>query len=478
MTITTTKGAQSARDFLGQPRAMYLLFFVQMWESFSFYGMRALLVLYMINGLNFSDIQAFGVYAMYTTLSECLGIFGGRISDKILGLRYSIYTGGVMIAIGHIILTFSLNEYAIYLSLAFIAAGTGLFRTNCTTLLGEFYKKNDPRRSAGYTLFYVGLNLGGFMAALGCAFVAESYGWHAGFLLAAIGMFLGLLTLFKFRNMLESRGKKPEGVRLRSVILTIKGLLAIAPCFAILIYFYEVSQYAVLCAIVLMFTFVLYRTVLTNGMERINSLTIMAAVLLLALFYGFEEQVSSTVIVFADRFASKDFFGINMPASSLVVFNPLTILVLGPLLAIVMRKLEAGTKRSFGIFAKISLAFLIQGLAFSLLYTTALDGYTSSYMIALVMGIIAFSELFIGPAVYALCAELAPKQMKATMMGLVMLGYSLSNSISGFLSQYMAVVDGDHSVYENGFLKVTITCVAVAIMLYSVNVLIKKMRVQ
>lgn len=459
---------------IDQPKAMYLLFFVQMWESFSFFGMRVLLALYMINGLKFEDAKAFGIYAIYTSLAQCLGIFGGHIADKILGLRRAIYLGGIMIAIGHIILTFVSTDYALYLSLAFIAAGTGLFTTNCTALLGEFYKKNDSRRNAGYTLFYVGRNLGGFSAAVLCAFIADNYGWHYGFMLAAIGMFIGLAVLFKFRHILESKGHKPAGVKLKTVALSVKAVLLSALAFAVFIYFYDVCQYILLIAIIAMFAAICYRALKYNIEERSGILMIIVATLLSTLFYGFEEQSSSTIIVFADRFADKNFFGFTLPATVLAVFNPLTIILIGPIVAFLLRKFERNGLGSVAVFNKIALAFIIQSAAFAMLYTSSIDGSVTAYTIATSVCIIALSELFIGPVVYSVCAEKAPQGIKATMMGLVMLGTAMSRLLSGFLSQYMSVVDGNYSVYSIGFINITIACIALAVFVYAINFVMKK----
>ncbi len=463
---------------LTQPKAMYLLFFVQMWESFSYYGMRSILVLYMITALDFSDHKAFGIYAIYIALAECLGVFGGRLSDKILGLRYSIYLGGIIIAIGHMILALPIDGYTLYPSLAFIAVGTGLFRTNCTTLLGEFYGENDPRRDAGYTLFYVGLNIGAFLATILCAFTAEKYGWHVGFSLAAIGMILGLLTLLKFSSLLEGKGKKPQHTSKKHVLFVSIAVLALTPVFSILIYHYEIGTYVLLTAIAAMMTMVLQATKTLPKQQKQNISLIMLAIAMLALFYGFEEQVGSSIIVFAERFADKSFFGFEIPVAALSTFNPLTILLLGPLVAIGLARYELKLGKSVNIFSKVALAFALQSIAFAALFLSTNDAKTSSYTIAMSVSIIAFSELFIGPAVYSYCSELAPKHLKGVLMGTVMLGYSLANLLSGFLSQYMAISDENAqyglSVYSIGFSKIALVCLSASIVIYLIKFILSR----
>lgn len=456
---------------LRQPKALYLLFFIQMWESFSYYGMRAILVLYMVSALGLSDVEAFGIYAMSTALSEVLGVFGGRLADKIFGLKYSIYLGAVIIAVGHIVLSLPGDMINLYLSMALIAVGTGLLRTNATALLGEFYHENDERRDAGYTLFYVGLNVGAFLATIACAFVAESYGWHYGFSLAAFGMMLGILGLFKFNYILEDKGRKPANISRYKVTIYSVLVCMLAPFFAVLIYAHEVSIYLVVVAIGAMLLSVLYAARKLTKQELSNIKSVLVAVLLLAIFFGFEEQIGSTLILFAERFSDKLLFGIQIPIASLTTINPLVVLVLGPMVAIALELYEAKTKKSISLFSKISLAFFLQAVAFSLLYIIATPGaLVSANMIGLSFGMIAFSELFIGPAVYSHCSKYSPKHMKGVLMGTVMLGFSLANVISGFLSKYMAIDDSNSelgvNVYSDGFMKILVVCFIASLILW------------
>src|SRR5262249_16053523 len=150
--------------------------------------------------LGYSDEKAFGLYALYTTLIELGGIGGGIVADRYLGLKRSIVLGGITIALGHLSMTVPYSEFTFFLGLGLIVLRTSLFRSNVAAFLGHFYDENDPRREAGYTLYYTGINIGGFLATIGCGIVGEMYGWHAGFGLAAIGMLLGLIVLFLGRN--------------------------------------------------------------------------------------------------------------------------------------------------------------------------------------------------------------------------------------------------------------------------------------
>jgi len=183
------------KTFFGHPRGLAFLFFAELWERFSFYGMRALLSLYMVGvifeALSERDVAAAAVYASYGSLVYASTVIGGRISDGILGMRQSIFLGGILMSIGHFVLAVEHNM-AFFLGLAFIVAGNGFFKPNISTFVGTLYEKNDPKKDSGFTIFYMGINIGGWVAPLLCGWLAAKHGWHYGFGLAGIGMLIGL----------------------------------------------------------------------------------------------------------------------------------------------------------------------------------------------------------------------------------------------------------------------------------------------
>ena len=185
-------------ELFGHPKGLFYLFFAELWERFSFYGMRALLMLYMVNeifqALAERDTAAAAVYASYGSLVYASTVIGGRISDKILGMRSSIFLGGVLMALGHFVLAIE-NDIAFFLALAFIVVGNGFFKPNISTFVGSLYKDGDRRKDSGFTIFYMGINIGGFAAPLLCGWLGETYGWHYGFGLAGIGMLTGTYIL-------------------------------------------------------------------------------------------------------------------------------------------------------------------------------------------------------------------------------------------------------------------------------------------
>lgn len=376
-----------------QPKALYLVNCVSMWECFSYYGMRAILLLYMTESLNFSDAKALLIYTLYITFVELGGPLGGLLADRVLGLRRTIMIGGLTIALGHITLVSNL-----FIGLGLIVVGTALFRSNVATLLGSFYEGDDPRRDAGFTLYYAGINLGGFLAALSCGAVGELYGWHWGFSLAAIGMCFGLTLFILFSSLLGEKGK---------------GVLP-----------KEKSS------------FHLEGGWLFGGF-----------LLLLILFYACEEQIGSSLVFFADRFVDRTIGSFTVPATTIVMVNPLTILLLGPLLA---RFVKISAEQ------KMAVAFTLLAVAFLTLYGAFSEALPLSLLLFAYV-LIATAELFVGPTVYAMAAKLSTPRTAGVMMGIVTMCYSFASFISGSIAQGM-VVDYATSFFVIGTSAMLIVC--------------------
>ncbi|MEL6719340.1 MAG: oligopeptide:H+ symporter, partial [Bacteroidota bacterium] len=202
-------------SFFGHPRGLMYLFFAELWERFSFYGMRALLTLYMVNEIfkviAERDIAAAAIYASYGSLVYASTVIGGRVSDKILGMRSSIFLGGILMALGHFVLAIE-NNIAFFLALSLIIVGNGFFKPNISTFVGSLYEKGDPKKDSGFTIFYMGINIGGFVAPLLCGWLAAKYGWHYGFGLAGIGMLAGLIFFWSGirSNVFGDKGLPPD----------------------------------------------------------------------------------------------------------------------------------------------------------------------------------------------------------------------------------------------------------------------------
>jgi POT family proton-dependent oligopeptide transporter len=436
-----------------------------MWECFSYYGMRAILVLYMLDQLGYSDMRAFGVLAIYASLTEAGGMIGGYLADKMLGLKYAIYLGACTIAAGHLSMAIPGSIITFYLGLGLIIVGTSLFRTNCTALLGEFYSHNDRRRDAGFTTFYVGINIGYLIATIACAYTAEVFGWHYAFSLATIGMFIGIMILLRFDFLLESKGKRPKGGK---VLMPSILCIAAAPICAMMVFYQEIFINIIPLVGAICLAYVFSKVRKCTSVERHNVYIILCAIVMLIIFFACEEQLGSTLILFAERNVATVIFGYNVPAPSLTTIAPLTIILFGSLLSKLISAREKKSK-SLNPFNKMNFGLFLLSLSFVVLYVGCQfadhDNFVHVNYVVVSFAIMAFAEIIIAPTVDSLCTNLAPRHLRGMMMGVVYMGYSFANLSSGYLSQVMAVNPGGNeaeslSIYEQGFMEIAIGCLS------------------
>lgn len=432
-----------------QPKALYLLASVQMWEWFSFYGMRALLVLYMISELRFSELQAFSIYAAYTGLVELGGIVGGMIADRLLGTRASILLGGWIIACGHICLAFSGNSNGLFAALAIIVVGSSLFSTNIAALLGSFYDEKDHAlREAGFTLYYIGINAGGLIASIACGVAGEYLGWHIGFGLAAGGMLIGIASLHIFKPVLQGKGVMKSDLRTKekALLALLLSASACALAFGLQngIQFLAILPWA--CAGCCLF--VLYRLhSMGIGFTKLASLVLFIAAQVL--FYAAEEQIGSSFMALSERYADNSFLGFAFAPSLLMGLNPLVIVTLGTALSRVAAFGQIASLR------KLMAAFFIAASAFCLLAFAASTGNSmpTNVLVAAVI-LISIAELCVGPVVYSICSEISASTGQSSVMGFVPMGFALSSFVGGHLSLLMTPANGATPIlhdYAGGF---------------------------
>jgi POT family proton-dependent oligopeptide transporter len=406
-----------------QPRALYLLNCVSMWECFSYYGMRVLLVLYMVQALHYSDTQAFAIYTAYITLLELGGLVGGVIADRFLGLKKSVMIGGWIMALGHLTLAMSASMPTFTLSLALLIIGAALFRTNIVALLGTLYGPDDPRRDSGYTVYYTGINIGSFLASICCGIISEMYGWHTGFGLAAIGMVIGNIVL------LASWNKISDETAVAAERQSLSNLIQLAH----------------------------------KEMPGIRRLALFIS--LAIVFYACEEQLGSTLVLFAERHIDRLTLWGTIPAASLITFNPLTILIVGPLLARVLQRFP------YSSHVKAAISFALLGMAFYILWigcALAEEGIAIPLSYAVISIIfIGLAEIFIGPTLYSVASQATSSALQGITMGFVAVGFSIANLTSGFLSQMMSVIDESSSleIYASGFNTVGLIALSLSIAL-------------
>ncbi|HEV8079412.1 MAG TPA: peptide MFS transporter, partial [Chitinophagaceae bacterium] len=358
-----------------QPKQLYLLFFAEMWERFSFYGMKALLIAYMTSQLNYDDPKAYAILGSYAALVYTMPMFGGFMADRFIGYQRAIIFGGILMTIGHLVLALP-NDWSFFYGMAFIICGNGFFKPNISSLVGTLYSKNDPRRDSGFSIFYMGINIGAAIGGALCAYVGTEINWHYGFGLAGIFMFVGLIVFVIGKKSLDQRGLPPNDAALNKPVfgfiktewLIYGGTLIVVPLVVTLFHQYEVMDYIMFGLGIISLIYVLS---IAAKLERDAKLKLYAALVMIVfsiVFWAVYEQNAGSMNLLAERNSQMTIFGIDLPELSVNNFLPpgwvivLTLLVapLWPWLN--KRGKEPSTPLKFAI------SFIFLGIGFYVFY--------------------------------------------------------------------------------------------------------------
>ncbi len=495
------------KQFLGHPVGLFYLFFAELWERFSFYGMRALLTLYMIEvifeKLVERDYATAAVYASYGSLVYASTVIGGKISDQILGMRNSIFLGGILMAIGHFVLAIE-NDIAFFLALALIIVGNGFFKPNISTFVGTLYPHGDPKKDSGFTIFYMGINIGGWIAPLLCGWLAYDYGWHYGFGLAGIGMLTGLIVFWRGiqKNVFGERGLPPNEEVLDKKVLGIKQgvlvpILAVlsAPLIAFLLSAYKevatdglfggqnivnIIFQGIGVAVLAYLAYEMYRATLD---ERKKLFVAVLITFFMTIFWGFHELSGSVITLFAAR--NIDLEGI-MSAAQTNSLNSMWIIILAIPISMMWtwlskKKMNPRTPYKFG------LGLLFAGISF---YVLAISGASASenglvpfaYLL-LMYFLLSIGELFMSPVGLSKITDLSPKRIVAFMMGVWFLSSAFAFQIVGFIGKQLAIESTDKNVggletltvYTDGFMLIAQYSVVAGLLVLVASPFIKKL---
>ena len=441
--------------FFGHPRGLSTLFFTEMWERFSYYGMRALLILFMTapaaaGGLGFDTAVAGAVYGLYTSMVYMTSLPGGWIADRLIGQRRAVLYGGIIIASGHFSMAFpSITTF--YLGLTLIVIGTGLLKGNVGVIVGRLYGPNDSRRDAGFSIFYMGINLGAFIAPLVCGYLGQRVNWHIGFAAAGVGMVAGLVQYVLGGKYLGDAGLYPAvespaaAARLRrrvtmwgTVVVIAVGALAYGMYSgAIPISAKQISDaagYFLLFLTIGFFIWLFFGGSWTPA-ERKRLYAIGVLFVASALFWSEFEQAGSTLNLFGDRATRTSILGWQFPSSYYQSLQPLFIITFAPVFAWLWMGLEAREPSSP---AKFGIGLLFVGAGFAVLVvasTLAANGVrVAPYWLVVTYLLHTFGELSLSPVGMSAVTKLAPARVTGLMMGLWYLGISVGNFIGGRLS--------------------------------------------
>ncbi|PKA82513.1 POT family proton-dependent oligopeptide transporter [Ulvibacter sp. MAR_2010_11] len=408
---------QNQKQLFGHPVGLYVLFFTEMWERFSYYGMRAIFVLYLVGattdanaGLGWSNGEALALYGWYTMLVYVASIPGGWIADKFLGQKKSVLIGGILLVAGHSILAVE-EMYAFYTGLGLIIAGVGMLKPNISTMVGGLYKQGDIRRDKGFTIFYIGINIGAFLSSLIVGYVGEVHGWHYGFGLAGIGMALGLIQYLAGQKHLKHVGnftgtsENPEEKAAMKRPLT--------------------------------------------KIEKDRVVVLFISFLLVIVFWGAFEQAGGLMNIYASEKTDRMLMGWEVPASWFQSLNAMFIIFLGTSVAAywAMRKLKG--KVSTSLF-KMIIGLIIMGAGFFFM-TAAAGQYESNGSSAMYWLVLAYlfhtvGELCISPVALSYITKLAPLKYASLMMGVYFAMTGFGNKLAGLLGE-ASVALGEYTIF-------------------------------
>lgn len=451
----------AGEEWLGHPRGLFLLFFVETFERFSYYGMRAILIFYLTKHFLFEEGKSYLLYGAYTSLVYITPVIGGYLADRYLGPRKAVFAGGVFIALGHAMIALAEGPVGqqgwyvdgFYMGLASIIVGTGFLKANVSVLVGELYPRDDARRDPAFSIFYMGINTGGFVGPIICGYLGERVSWAWGFGSAAIGMLLGLVVLMLCRSWLKGAGEPPRPAELAAPVaggLSAEWLIYLGGAAAILaiwqlIRFAEVVGYALLVFAAASVIYLLVHVSRTLG--KVDRDRIFAALFLIALnplFWGLFEQTGSSLNIFTDQRVDRVIFGWDVPASLFQSVNSIFIIAFAPVFAVLWtflgkRRLEPSSPAKFGI------GLILCGAGFLVLVAGAMAAGSDLTPVFFVFAVYFFhtcAELCFSPVGLSAMTRLSVSSMVGLVMGIWFLAMAAGNFIAGLIARSTASEGG------------------------------------
>jgi POT family proton-dependent oligopeptide transporter len=443
------------KGFFGHPKGLFTLFFTELWERFSYYGMRAILVYYMYyeisrGGLGLEEHTALAIMSIYGSLVYMSSVIGGWLADRVFGNSKAVFYGGILIMLGHLVLAVPGSIAMFFVSMVLIVLGTGLLKPNISSIVGEMYSEDDRRRDAGFSIFYMGINLGGFLAPLIVGTVGLKVNFHLGFGLAAVGMFLGLVVFVTTKNKnlglagtlvanpLPPAEKKKASIRMAIAFVLLAAAIAAALRTGLLTFDSFIALIGILGILIpVLYFIVMYRSPKTTPVERSRLLAYIPLFIASVMFWAIAEQGSTILANYADKRTQLDFAGIHLSPAWFQSLNPLFIIVLAPVLAWLWVKLG---DRQPSIPAKFSLGLLFAGLSFLVIllpaYLAGTDSPVNPIWLILSYFVVVLGELCISPVGLSATTKLAPAAFSAQTMSLWFLSNAAAQAINAQLAKF------------------------------------------
>jgi proton-dependent oligopeptide transporter, POT family len=431
-----------------QPRGLYLLFFTELWERFGFYTLQTIIILYMTKALLMADNKAYLLYGTFSSMLYLTPVLGGYLADRYLGSQRSIIIGGILFTIGYLLTALPSSTW-FFIGLSVIIIGNGLFKPNVSATVGDLYRPGDPRRDGGFTIFYMGINIGSLIPPLITGWLVYKYGWHSGFLLAAFGMVIGLVTFIAGKSRLRSYGGMPamSPLRDRREAVTFYALFygGIVVCIGALLFLFrfpgETTLVLVIASLAILFI-VIYFLLKEKPTQRNKMIACLILILISIGFWAIYNQTYTSLMLYADRNMNKEFLGMTIDAQFTQFFNPFFIVLFSPILSrlwILLHKKRHNpstpTKFSFGVLF-MALGFFFLG--FGGVYFGQ-NGEISSYWLVGSYFLQTIGELLLSPIGLSMITTLSPKHLVGMMMGVWFLTQAAAFAIGGGLATLASI---------------------------------------
>ena len=493
---------EQIQDFKGKyPRQIWSLFFSEMWERFCFYGMRGMLVFFMISELKFGDQKANLQYGATQAFVYAFTFVGGLFADKILGFRKSLFWGGLLMIVGSLILAFEPHQF-FFLGIAFTVVGTGFFKPNISTMVGKLYKSDDARRDAGFSLFYAGINLGALLGGYLCiaigkgemlsSVIPENKRWNVAFGLAAIVMVISLINFVFTQRRMGPIGLAPQKILADGTKVALEkwkeyGVyvlsLIFVPLIMVMVSVPEYTDYFMWTVGPLTLIYLFYEMSKVNSSERKKLWAALVFIVFSILFWGIYEQSGGSLSIFAAKNLNKDLFGLD-PNGVNNSGGAFFIIFLAPLVGLLWvwlskRRLEPNTLIKFG------LGFIFLGLGYYVLFATKffanLQGVTSLNVFTIALLVITFGELCLSPIGLSIMTKLSTEKLQGMMMGMWFLASAYGQYVAGIIGANMATAKEGASnmdaliAYTDGYKQLGIYALIAGVVLILISPMVKKL---
>lgn len=447
------------------PKVLRYFFLTEAWERFGFYTIQTLLVLYMTSQLNFEDSKAYTIIGQFTALAYIAPLLGGYLADRILGYRFSILIGGILLCVGYACL--GLFPDFLFEGLSLIVLGNGLFKPNISSFLGQFYEKDDPRRDSGFTFFYIGINLGGLLGPILGGYLQQWFNWYTCFGVASVGLLVGILTFRSSFKLLENKGYPPRFSAVNNLFsLIIKHPLIIfilifsAAIILTLFHFPDVTSHLLKIAGGIILISLIILTLKHKGMERKNMAVLIIMVLFSVIYWGLFFEVYFSVNLFTERAMDHTILGYSIPTAAFVGLQSIFIVLLGPLFAMMWKRINTKArfmttpyKFAYGLFfTALGYELLVVVANHSMQNTLINCSWLFAFYILLVIG-----ELFLSPIGLSMITSLSPSKYVGLMMGVWFISLGYGGAFSGILAQDANMIVNNETlaseihIYKNAF---------------------------